>query len=174
MRTLAVKKRELDHALRIYSRDDLRDVREPPVFELCLQPRLLVVFHDALGNKRLVNLGAPIRGRLGKDRAQRRRGARVRRFVVVRESDGAAKGRDAHARASAHAAGGEERCRHVHELVVGDVQPCADLLVGAARALCGFRRGPEAEEIEDPVGLDRLLYLPLLGPESGGVLCSNE
>ena len=84
------------------------------------------------------------------------------------------KGETRHARASAHAAGGEERCRHVHELVVGDVQPCADLLVGAARALCGLRRGPEAEEIENPVGLDRLLDLPLLGPESGGVLCSNE
>ena len=65
--------------------------------------------------------------------------------------------------------GGGGRGRYARVLVVRDVQPGPDLSVGAARA-CAGGPGPDAEEVEEAVRLDRLLDVSLRCPERRRVL----
>ena len=87
-RTGAVEERELDDVRRADPGDGLLDVLEAGVLELLLLGGVGGVADEVLGDEGLADGGAPVRGRLGEDRAELCGRALVHLRVAVRESDG--------------------------------------------------------------------------------------
>ena len=93
-RTLTVEERELDNLRCIHARHGLCDVLEPRLLQLSLLRGVRGVADEVLGDERLMDRGAPVRGGLGEDRAQLRGRVGIYLRVVVGKIDRAVRERE--------------------------------------------------------------------------------